>query len=544
MSNLARISEADAVPVAVPEALETLKGGAAEHVSAKTWLAVLGAMVGAFLAILNIQVVNSSLADIQGAIGAGADTGGWISTSYLISEIIVIPLAGWLTQSFSLRRYMLASGALFLVFSVACATAQSLPEMIISRALQGFAGGVLIPLAFTIVMTMLPKSKQPIGLAMFSVSATFAPAIGPTVGGWLNDTLGWHYIFYVNLVPGAVMLAMLWLSLEKAPMKLSLLKQGDWAGIATIAIGLGTLQTALEEGNRNDWFGSPMIVWLSVIAALSLSAFLWVELTAKAPLVNLRLLRARNFGLGTVAMTILGFLLYGSIFVLPLYLSRTQGYNAMQIGEVLAWTGLPQLVFIPFMPWLMKRIDLKLLLAFGFTLFAASNFMNMHLTGDVAADELLLPNIVRAIGQAFVMTPLTAIATVGIAPKDAASASALYNMLRNLGGAFGIAALQTYITKREQFHSNVLSHAVSVFDGETNARLAQLTDYFMAHGLSDAGAAAHQAAIAIGRGIRGQAYIMAFSDAFILFGVVALLAVLVVLLLRPVRGAGAAAAGH
>ena len=261
------------------------------------------------------------------------------------------------------------------------------------------------------------------------------------------------------------------------------------------------------------------------------------------PLVNLRLLRDRNFRLGNIAMLILGFLLYGSVFVLPLYLSQTQGYNAMQIGEVLAWTGLPQLALIPFMPWLMKRIDLKLMLVFGFTLFAASNFMNMYLTGNVGADQLLWPNVVRAVGQAFVMTPLTAVAAAGIAPKDAASASAIFNMIRNLGGAFGIAALQTYITKREQFHSNILSHAVSAFDEETGARIARLTDYFMTHGVADASTAWHKAVIAIGRSIRGQANIMAYSDAFILFGVIALLAVLVVLFLRPVRGGGGATAG-
>ena len=514
------------------------------QVPLKTWLAVVGANLGAFLAVLNIQVVNSSLADIQGAIGAGLDTGGWVSTSYLIAEIIVIPLAGWFTQAFSLRRYLIGSAALFLLFSVACASAHSLPQMIIYRALQGFSGGVLIPLAFTIIITTLPKAKQPVGLAMFAFSATFAPAIGPTIGGWLNDTLSWHFIFYVNLVPGAVMLALLWISLEKTPMKLHLLKDGDWPGILTIAVGLGTLQTVLEEGNRNDWFGSPMIVWLSITAAVSLALFLWVEFTAKRPLINLRLLADRNFGLGTIAMTLLGVLLYGTVFVLPLYLSQIQGYNAMQIGQVLAWTGLPQLVLIPFMPKLMQRIDLKLLLALGFTLFAASNFMNMHLTGYVGGDQLLLPNVVRAIGQALVMTPLTAVATAGIQPKDAASASAIYNMMRNLGGAFGIAALQTFITKREQFHSNILSHDVSSFAPATQARIEGLKAYFMTHGVSDAGAALHAAVIAVGRTVRGQAYIMAYSDAFILFGVVGVAAMLVVLFLRRANADASAAAAH
>src|SRR5215472_204964 len=244
-------------------------------VSANTWLAVIGATVGAFMAVLNIQIVNASLADIQGAIGAGIDDGGWISTSYLIAEIIVIPLSAWLARVFSVRRYLLVNAVLFLVFSASCALAQNLGQMIVLRALQGFSGGVLIPLAFTIIM-LLPKAKQPIGMALFALSATFAPAIGPTIGGYLTENWGWQYVFYVNLLPGALMIGMLWTSLDRAPMKLTLLRQGDWLGIITMAIGLAALQTVLEEGNKDDWFGSPFIVRLSVIAAVSLTLFVWI----------------------------------------------------------------------------------------------------------------------------------------------------------------------------------------------------------------------------------------------------------------------------
>ncbi len=242
-----------------------------EAIPLRVWLAVFGSTLGAFMAVLNIQITNAALPDIQGAIGAGLDDGGWISTAYLITEIIVIPLTGWLAQVFSVRRYLLVNAALFLVFSVLCATAQDLSQMIVLRALQGFTGGVLIPMAFTIIMTMLPPSKQPVGMALFAVSATFAPAIGPTIGGWLNDNYGWEFIFYVNLVPGAIMLGMLWVSLDPAPMRLGLLRQGDWVGIASMAIGLGALQTVLEEGNKDDWFGSPFIrpvAKMSTLAAL------------------------------------------------------------------------------------------------------------------------------------------------------------------------------------------------------------------------------------------------------------------------------------
>jgi DHA2 family multidrug resistance protein len=509
----------------------------------KTWVAVFGATLGAFMAVLNIQIVNASLADIQGAIGAGIDEGGWISTSYLVAEIIVIPLTAWLAKVFSVRAYLLTNAVLFLLFSAACAFAENLGQMIVLRAIQGFAGGVLIPMAFTIIITLLPKPKQPVGLAMFALSATFAPAIGPTIGGYLTENWGWEYIFYVNLVPGSLMVGMLWASLEKTPMQLSLFWKADWPGIFTMAIGLGTLQTALEEGNKDDWLGSPFILRLSVIAAIALSLFLIIELKSKAPLLNLRLLIRRNFGFGILANIMLGVALYGSVYILPVYLSRIQGYNSEQIGFVLAWTGLPQLVLIPLVPKLMKMVNVRWMIVFGFALFAGSNFMNIFMTSDYAAEQLMLPNIVRAIGQALVFAPLSAIATAGIEKENAGSASALFNMTRNIGGAIGIALLQTFLTKREQFHSNILSQSVSLSDPATHQRLDGLTNYFLNHGISDPAMAWHNAVVAIGRIMREQAYIMAFSDTFYLLGIVLIIALASSLMLKtprqPISGAGA-----
>jgi MFS transporter, DHA2 family, multidrug resistance protein len=504
----------------------------ANSVSARTWIAVLGATLGAFMAVLNIQIVNASLADIQGAIGAGIDDGGWISTSYLIAEIVVIPLSGWLAQVFSVRIYLLTNAVLFLALSVACAFAQDLPQMIALRAVQGFSGGVLIPMAFTLIITLLPKTKQPIGLALFALSATFAPAIGPTIGGYLTENWGWQYIFYVNLLPGAIMVGMLYFSLDARPMKLSLLAEGDWFGIITMAIGLSALQTVLEEGNKDDWFGSPFIVRLSVISVVALTAFLWIELSAKKPLLNLRLLFRRNFGFGILANFLLGIALYGSVFILPVYLSRIQGYNAEQIGMVLAWTGLPQLLLIPLVPRLMQRIDPRLVIGIGFVLFAASNFMNIYMTADYASAQLLWPNVVRAIGQALVMTPLSAVATAGIEAENAGSASGLFNMMRNLGGAVGIASLQTFLTKREQYHSNVLMQSVSLLEQATRTRIEQLTQYFVNHGVIDRTEAAHRALVAIGHVVQKQAFILAFSDTFYLLGTALIVALAATLLLR------------
>jgi MFS transporter, DHA2 family, multidrug resistance protein len=509
--------------------------------SVTTWIAVLAAMIGSFMAILNIQITNASLLNIEGGIGTGVDNGSWISTSYLIGEIVVIPLTDYLSRVFSFRRYMLASAALFAAFSVACAFTHDLPSMIAMRGLQGFAGGVLIPMAFTLVLTKLPKPQQPIGLAMFALSVTFAPAIGPTIGGYLTENYGWQTIFFVNVLPTAVMVSALYLTLEKTPMQLKLLKEGDWAGIATMAIGLSALQTVLEEGNKDDWFSSPFILRLAAIAVVSLSLFVWIELTIEKPLIRLRLLARRNFGFGTIAATLLGFALFGSVYILPAYLGQAQGYNAEQIGRVLAWTGLPQLILIPLVPRLMQRFDTRYIAFTGLMIFAYSCFMNTAMSLDYAGDQLWIPNIVRAIGQAMVLTPLTSVTTGDIAPQDAAAASGISNMLRNLGGAIGTAVLATVITKREQFHSNIIGQSVTLGREEVRNRIAQLTDFFMAHGVPDPAAAHQQAIIALGNTVKRQALVMGFSDTFAVLAGVLVLAAIAVLLTKRTKAGGAAA---
>jgi DHA2 family multidrug resistance protein len=343
---------------------------APDRVSLRTWIGVFGTVLGAFMAVLDIQITNSSLKDIQAALGATLEEGSWISTSYLVAEIVVIPLTGWLSQVFSTRRYLLVNAILFVFFSVCCAWAWNLPSMIVFRALQGFTGGILIPMAFTVLLTTLPPSKQSIGMALFAITATFAPSIGPTFGGWLTENYSWHYVFYLNLIPGLMLVAAVWYAIDARPMKLDMLKQGDWGGIIAMAIGLGSLQIVLEEGSRKDWFGSNLIVQLTALAAIFLSIFFWIELTRKKPFINLRLLKERNFGLASVVNIALGLGLYGSVYIMPLYLGQIQGYNAMQIGEVLMWVGFPQLLIIPFVPKVMQRVDMRVLIGIGVSLFA------------------------------------------------------------------------------------------------------------------------------------------------------------------------------
>ena len=516
---------------------------APDRATATVWISVMAAMIGAFMAILNIQITNASLLNIEGGIGTGVDNGSWISTSYLIGEIVVIPLTDYLSRMFSYRNVILSFATLFAAFSVACAFTHDLPSMIAMRGFQGFFGGVLIPMAFTLVFTKLPKGQQPIGLAMFSLAVTFAPAIGPTIGGYLTENFGWQTIFFVNVIPTVVMVTTLYFTLERQPVRLSLLAEGDWFGIVTMAVGLASLQAVLEEGNKDDWFGSPFIVKLAVIAAVSLALFIANELIVEKPLVRLRLLTQRSFGFGTTSAVFLGFALFGTVYLLPAYLGEVQHYNAEQIGAVLAWTGLPQLLLIPLVPKLMQRFDIRFIAFTGMSLFALSAFMNTTMSLDYAGDQLFVPNIIRAVGQALTLAPLSAISLGSVAPQDAAAASGISNMMRNLGGAVGTALLATIVTKREQFHSNIIGQAVHLGREEVRSRIEQMTNFFLAHGVTDPATAHQQAIIALGNAVKQQALVMGFSDTFAVVGVVLVIAGIAILLTGKPKGA-TAGGGH
>jgi DHA2 family multidrug resistance protein len=309
-----------------------------------------------------------------------------------------------------------------------------------------------------------------------------------------------------------------------------------------MAVGLAALQAVLEEGNKDDWFGSPFIVRLAVISAISLSLFIYNELVVEKPLLRLRLLTQWNFGIGTLASVFLGFALFGSVYLLPAYLGQVQRYNAEQIGNVLAWTGLPQLLLIPLVPKLMQRFDARYIAVTGLLLFAASSFMNIEMSLDYSGDQFWIPNIVRAVGQALTLAPLSALSLGSVAPQDAPAASGISNMMRNLGGAIGTAVLATIVTKREQFHSNIIGQAVDLGREEVRQRIAQMTDYFLAHGVADPTTAKQQAIIALGNTVKRQALVLGFSDTFAVIGVVLVLAAIAIFLTRKVNAAGAGGA--
>jgi DHA2 family multidrug resistance protein len=505
--------------------------------SGRDWIAIFGAILGAFMAVLDIQITNAALKDIQGGIAASLDEGTWISTGYLVAEIVTIPLSAWLADIFSTKRYLIANCALFLVFSMLCGMSDSLAMMVICRAGQGFTGGVFIPLALTIVLRCLPPSKQPIGLALFGVTATFAPAIGPTVGGWLTDTLSWHWIFYINLFPGLLMMWMIWYGLRRGPMHLERLARGDWPGIVAMAIGLGSLITVLEEGQRKDWFGDPMIVELSIAAAIFIPAFLFFELRHKEPFINLRLLIQPAFASASAMGFVLGLTLYGTVYLLPVYLAQIRGYDALQIGEVIMWLGLPQLFIFPIIPAVMRRVDPRLMVAFGLVLFAASCFMNAHLTHEWGIEELRWSQLVRAVGQPFIMVPLSGLSAGSLPDRDQAQGSAIFNIMRNLGGSVGIAMLATYLTVREHFHFSVIAERLTQNSPRT-AQAIQEYSHIIAAKAPGSGEARMQAIAQLANQVRIDAFTMAYSDCFFILGIALLVAILGLLLVPKPRPGG------
>jgi DHA2 family multidrug resistance protein len=477
------------------------------------WLAVFGVVLGAFIAILDTSITNSSLQDIQGTLSASLSEGSWISTSYLVTEIMIIPLTAFFCLVFSTRVYLLANVMVFLVFSALCGLAHSLPEMILFRACQGIAGGALIPVAVTVIVTRLPMAQQAIGFAMFGLATTFAPALGPSLGGWLTSHYGWPFIFYVNLLPGLPLLYLIMRGILPEPKNLGLLKTADWWGIGYMSIFLGTLTTILEEGNREDWLSSDYIQKLALICAGSFIAFLYVELTRKNPVIDLRLFKNRNFFFACILSFILGVAIYAPNYISPLYMASILNFDALETGKALMWLGFPQLLVMPIVPALMKKVDARILLGFGYVILSLSLYMNAGLTLDFGGTQFAWCLVVRALAIPFLITPSQAITFDGIPPESIGNASGLSNMLRNLGGSVGIGLIGTFASRRYTFHFARLAEAFSYTDGPSVERVNQMTQQFMARGLDHA-SATQQAVQAMGGILNRESYILSYGDCF------------------------------
>jgi DHA2 family multidrug resistance protein len=446
------------------------------------------------------------------------------------------------TLAFGARRYLISTTALFLLFSTLCGAAWNLQSMIVFRMLQGFTGGALIPMAMTLVMTRLPNNKRAVGLAIFGLTATLAPAMGPTLGGYLTDLYGWPSIFYINWVPGILLIAGLWWGMDREPVDLSKLIGADWLGIALMALGLASLTIFLEEGNSKDWFESGFILTFAALAIAGILGWVALSFWRPHPFVNLGLYGQRNFLVATALSAVIGMGLYGSSFLLPLFLGQIANYTPMQIGEVIAWVGFPQLFVMPIAAALSSKVDNRIMCSFGLLLFGGSCLMNAFMDASTGYDQLIVSQFIRAIGQPFVMLTLSNFAMQGVKPQDMMSASSLFNMTRNLGGSVGIALLATALTNREHFHSARLGEAVSNYAPATQARLDQVTQSFIANGIDPADAA-NKALRLVDNIVRRESYVMAYNDGFLLIGLILIGCIAAIWFADKVKSPGGAGAG-
>jgi DHA2 family multidrug resistance protein len=510
----------------------------ADAIPPRQLIAFLAMCFGMFMAFLDIQIVSSSLNDIQAGLSASADEIPWVQTAYLIAEVIAIPLSGFLSRALGTRILFAGSAAGFTLASVMCGTSSSIDSMILWRALQGFIGGGMVPTVFASAYVIFQGPRQKFVAPVVGLIATLAPTIGPTVGGYLTDTYSWHWLFFVNVVPGIVVTVMTYLLVDFDKPDFGLLKNFDWYGLISMAGFLGALEYVLEEGPRYEWFDDDTIFIVAIVSAVSAVIFFVRVLTARAPIVDLRAFANRNFAVGSLFSFVLGIGLYGLTYLFPVYLAQVRGYDALMIGETMFVSGLVMFLTAPIGGQLVERFDPRFVLIAGFVFFAVGTWQMTYLTSDWDFWELLWPQVFRGVGLMFAIIPVTNTALGTLPVERVKNASGLFNLMRNLGGAIGLAAINTWFNDRMDLHLQRLHEAVNPSNHAATELLAQFAKRF--HG-SDA---PQQALAALNAMVRLQAAVMSYADVFLMLTVLFLVLAAFGLLMKRPQAAAAAGAGH
>ncbi|MFY8102081.1 MAG: DHA2 family efflux MFS transporter permease subunit, partial [Allorhizobium sp.] len=413
---------------------------AEERMDPRRVFAFLAMVFGMFMSILDIQIVSASLAEIQAGLGAGSDEIAWVQTSYLIAEVIMIPLSGVLARIVSTRVLFTFCAAGFTLASALCATATNIEQMIVYRAIQGFIGGGMIPSVFAAAFTIFPPSKRNIVSPMVGLVATLAPTIGPTIGGYLSHAMSWHWLFLINVVPGILVAAAAWSLIDFDKPDLKLLKKFDWWGLASMAVFLGTMEFVLEEGNNKDWFNDHHIVMGTVAMVIGGAIFFWRVFKVELPVVDLRAFSNANFAFGSLFSFVMGVGLYGLTYLYPLYLGRIRGYDSLMIGETMFVSGAAMFFTAPVAGALSNKLDPRVMMI-GFSGFALGTYLMTGITADWDFYELLVPQILRGCSLMLCMVPINNLALGTLPPDRIKNASGLFNLTRNLGGAVGLAII-------------------------------------------------------------------------------------------------------
>ncbi|WP_072386479.1 DHA2 family efflux MFS transporter permease subunit [Hyphomicrobium sp. CS1BSMeth3] len=512
-----------------------------DRIQPRRLVAFLAMTFGMFMAILDIQIVSASLTEIQAGLSASANEITWVQTAYLIAEVVMIPLSGYLSRALGTRILFALSAGGFTAASLMCGLSTSINEMIVWRAIQGFIGGGMIPTVFATAYLIFPRSRMSLVAPMIGLVATLAPTIGPTVGGYLTDAFSWHWLFFVNVIPGIAVTAAALILIDFDEPDWSLLRSFDWVGFLAMAGFLGALEYVLEEGPRNDWFGDQSVLLMAWVSGISAVVFFVRVLTYREPIVDLRAFTDRNFGLGSLFSFVMGIGLYGLTYLYPLYLGMVRGYDALMIGETVFVSGVAMFLTAPIAGRLSTKLDPRFMLIAGFLFFALGTFWLTYLTKDWDFWELFWPQVFRGVGLMLAIVPINNIALGTLPPERLKNASGLYNLMRNLGGAVGLAALTTILNNRTDLHLARLHESITWSRQPALETLNNLTQRFSSFG-SDAQAMALKQLNQI---VHRQGVVMAFADVFLVLTFLFMsLAVLALIMKRPPAAAAPGGGGH
>ncbi len=498
------------------------------------WLIAATVMLATFMEVLDTSVANVSLPHIAGSLSAGVDESTWVLTSYLVSNAIVLPLTGWLSNVFGRKQFYMACVTIFTVSSFFCGLAPSLGMLVFFRVLQGAGGGGLQPISQAILVDSFPREKQGMAMAVYGMGVVVAPTIGPTLGGWITDSFTWRWIFFINIPVGILSILMTTMLIKNPPYMKKIRLKIDYIGIAFLSVGLGFLQVVLDKGQRDDWFGSHFIVWASIIGGVGLvGAVIW-ELLQKDPVVDLHLLKERNFAVAVFTMYILGFVLYGTTVLLPILLQTLMGYSAMQSGLVLLPGGVVMIAVLPIVGFLLGKFEARWLVVVGLTITATGLFMMSHFDLQMGIATPVTVWIVSRLGVAFLFVPINVIAFYFVAPKKTNDATGLINLARNIGGSMGISFVTTLLDRGAQTHQNILSGHITALTSGFQTQMHALAQRFIAAGSSPTEALRQAERMFYGV-IQQQAMMLSFIDDFRIMGYVCLGMIPVMFILKKAK---------
>jgi DHA2 family multidrug resistance protein len=477
------------------------------------WIVAFSVMLSTFLEVLDTTVVNVSLPHIAGALGATVDEATWVLTSYLVANAIILPITGWLSNQLGRKRLLMLSVTGFTTASFLCGLAPSLPLLIIFRLIQGAAGGALQPLSQAVLLEAFPPQDRGKAMGFWGLGIVVAPILGPVLGGWLTDNYSWRWVFYINLPIGILSIIMTRLFIFDPPYVKRGSSKIDYWGIGLLAVWIGALQVMLDKGQQDDWFGSNLIRGLLLVAAIAMPAFIIRQLMADKPVVNLRMLKDRTYSAGVFLMTMVGFVLYGSLVLLPLWLQTLLGYPSLQAGIALAPRGMGSFIGMPIVGMIIPKTDPRKLLGLGLIVSAGTLFQLSRLNLDAGYWEFFWPQFIQGLGLALLFVPLTTISMASIPKEQMGNATSIFNLMRNLGGSFGIAGVTAYLSRHTQIHTNYLAGHVSSNNPRAGSMLNNLQHMMQGAGADPITALRRGYAMMYGM-IERQASMLAFIDTF------------------------------